>query len=109
MDILSDIRNHIAFITLNRPAALNALSHGMVRELQPLLEAYAANPDVQAVLITGAGEKAFCAGGDIRAMHESATTGKTEHEDFFRDEYVLDHYLHRYPKPYVALMDGICM
>ena len=109
MDILSDIRNHIAFITLNRPAALNALSHGMVRELQPLLEAYAASPDVHAVLIKGAGEKAFCAGGDIRAMHESATTGKTEHEDFFRDEYVLDHYLHRYPKPYVALMDGICM
>jgi enoyl-CoA hydratase/carnithine racemase len=109
MDILSDIRNHIAFITLNRPAALNALSHGMVLALQTTLEECARNATVHAVLIKGAGEKAFCAGGDIRAMHESATTGKTEHEDFFRDEYQLDHYLHRFPKPYVALMDGICM
>lgn len=107
MDILSDIRHHVAFITLNRPATLNALSHGMVLTLETTLQECARNADVHAILINGAGEKAFCAGGDIRAIYESATTGKTEHEDFFRDEYRLDHFLHRFPKPYVALMDGI--
>jgi len=109
MDILSDIRNHIAFITLNRPAALNALSHGMVFALDAALKDYARNPEVHAIIIKGSGEKAFCAGGDIRALYDSATTGKTEHEDFFRDEYRLDHNLHRFAKPYVVLMDGICM
>lgn len=109
MDILTDIRNHVAFITLNRPAALNALSYDMIVALNATLHECAANPNVHAVLIKGAGEKAFCAGGDIRALHESATTGSTRHEEFFLAEYQLDHYLHRYPKPYVALMDGINM
>ena len=109
MDILTDIRNHIAFITLNRPAALNALSYDMIVALNKTLQEYARDANVHAILIKGAGEKAFCAGGDIRALHESAVTGSTFHEQFFLAEYQLDHYLHRYPKPYVALIDGIDM
>lgn len=109
MDILSDIHNHIAFITLNRPAALNALSYDMIVALSKTLQECARDANVHAILIKGAGEKAFCAGGDIRALHESATTGGTRHEEFFIAEYQLDHYLHHFPKPYVALMDGINM
>jgi enoyl-CoA hydratase/carnithine racemase len=109
MDILCELRNHIAFITLNRPAALNALSYEMVLDLDRQLRAYAADPDVRAVLIKGAGEKAFCAGGDVRALYQSAVNGGNLHHEFFRDEYRLDQYLHEYPKPYIALMSGITM
>jgi len=109
MEILSEVRNHIAFITLNRPAALNALSYEMILELDKQLREYAIDPNVRAVLIKGAGEKAFCAGGDIRSLHQSATSGGSLHQQFFIAEYRLDHYLHFYPKPYIALMDGITM
>jgi enoyl-CoA hydratase/carnithine racemase len=68
MDVLSEIRNHIAFITLNRPSALNALSLQMIATLRTLLEQYAADPGIYAVVLNGAGDKAFCAGGDIRAL-----------------------------------------
>jgi enoyl-CoA hydratase/carnithine racemase len=109
METLSEIRNHIAFVTLNRPAALNALSYEMILQLDAQLRAHAADPEVRAVVIRGAGEKAFCAGGDIRTLHQSATSGGTLHEQFFIKEYQLDHYLHHFPKPYVAVMDGITM
>ncbi len=68
-DILCAIRNHVAFITLNRPAALNALSLDMIIDLRKALERCAEDPEVRAVLIRGAGEKAFCAGGDIRSIY----------------------------------------
>ncbi len=109
MDTLLDIRNHVAFLTLNRPAALNALSFEMLGELAAMLRACADDPAIYAVLIQGAGEKAFCAGGDLRAIYRSYQDGEPLHERFFEDEYRLDYFLHRYPKPYVAVMDGIVM
>ena len=107
--ILSEVHNRIAFITLNRPAALNALSLAMIVELRSALVQFAADPNVIAVLIKGAGEKAFCAGGDIRAIYESYQNSDSLYRDFFVTEYPLDYLLHSYPKPYIALIDGIVM
>jgi enoyl-CoA hydratase/carnithine racemase len=109
MEILSEVQAGIATATLNRPAALNALSHGMLLELHARLREWADDSRVKAVVIRGAGEKAFCAGGDIRALHQSFTTGGTLHNEFFVREYALDYFIHRYPKPCVCLMDGITM
>src|SRR3984957_2818362 len=107
--VLHEIRNHIAFITLNRPEALNALSLDMIIELRSLLDGYAADPQIHAVLIKGAGGKAFCAGGDIRALYQSFKASGSLHREFFLEEYALDYLLYTYPKPYVVLMDGITM
>jgi enoyl-CoA hydratase/carnithine racemase len=107
--IQSEVRNRIAFITLNRPAALNALSLDMILQLRSALSQFAADANVKAVLIKGAGEKAFCAGGDIRAIYESYQNGDDLHRDFFVTEYPLDYLLHSYPKPYIALIDGIVL
>jgi len=109
MEILSEVRNHVAFITLNRPAALNALSLGMIKELRADLHKFAHDSGVHAVVIRGAGEKAFCAGGDIRALYESYRSSGTLHVEFFATEYPLDYVLYSYPKPYVALLNGIVM
>jgi enoyl-CoA hydratase/carnithine racemase len=108
-DVLSETRNHIAFITLNRPSSLNALSLEMIVRLRTLLSQHAADPDVYAVLIRGAGEKAFCAGGDIRALYQSFKSAGSLHHEFFAAEYPVDFLLYSYPKPYAVLMDGITM
>jgi enoyl-CoA hydratase/carnithine racemase len=108
-EILSEVRNRVAFVTLNRPAALNSLSMGMVVGLRAVMRDCALDPEVRAVLLKGAGDKAFCAGGDIRALYESFRSSTTPHRDFFVAEYPLDYFLHFYPKPYIALMDGITM
>ncbi len=108
-ELLVEIRNHIAFVTLNRPQALNSLSYAMVKELSDLLSSWENDDSIHAVLVRGAGEKAFCAGGDVRFIYDSFTSGGAEHLQFFSDEYKLDHQIHRFPKPYVALMDGIVM
>ena len=108
-EILVDIRNHIGHISLNRPAALNALSFGMIEEMAARLHAWADDPQIHAVLVRGAGDKAFCAGGDVRALYDSFKAGLTAHQVFFAEEYKLDYHIHRYPKPYIALMDGIVM
>ncbi len=109
MDVISETRNHIAFITLNRPSALNALSLEMIALLRTLLSQHAADPDIYAVLIRGAGEKAFCAGGDIRALYQSFKNAGSLHHEFFAAEYPVDFLLYSYPKPYAVLMDGITM
>ena len=109
MEILSEVRNHVAFITLNRPAALNALSLGMIIELREALHRFAHDPAVHAVLIRGAGEKSFCAGGDIRALYDSFRQSGTIHVEFFATEYPVDYILYAYPKPYIALLNGIVM
>jgi enoyl-CoA hydratase/carnithine racemase len=108
-EVLSEILNHVAFVTLNRPAALNALSFGMIVELRALLGSHADDPEVYAVLIQGAGDKAFCAGGDIRALYQSFKESGSLHQQFFAAEYTLDYLLYSYPKPYVVVMDGITM
>jgi enoyl-CoA hydratase/carnithine racemase len=108
-EILCDIRQHVAIITLNRPAALNALSLGMLVELRARLRRCAEDSDVHAVLLRGAGDKAFCAGGDIRALYRSFKESGSLHRAFFVAEYTLDYLLYSYPKPYVVLLDGIAM
>ncbi len=108
-EILFDVVNHVGLITLNRPKVLNALSHGMVRAMAARLEAWAADDQVRAVIVRGAGDKAFCAGGDIRSLYNSWHEHGALHHDFFIDEYRLDYQIHRFAKPYVALMDGIVM
>jgi enoyl-CoA hydratase/carnithine racemase len=109
MDVLSEIRNHVAFITLNRPGALNALSLGMIQELHGLLESHRDDPRIHAVVLRGAGEKAFCAGGDIRALYHSFKNAGSLHRDFFAAEYPVDYLLYQYAKPYLVLMDGITL
>jgi enoyl-CoA hydratase len=109
-EVLLERSGGLGVITLNRPKALNTLTLGMYRTLDPELVAWGSDPSVHAVLIRGAGERAFCAGGDVRAIYE-AGRGKTEGltADFFREEYCLIERVYRFPKPYIALLDGITM
>ena len=108
-EVLAEVRNHIGHLTLNRPAGLNALTLDMVRNLHRQLDAWAQDPQVHAVVLRGAGEKAFCAGGDIRSLYDSFKSGDTLHEDFFVEEYALDLAIHHYRKPVLALMDGFVL
>ncbi|WP_415756425.1 enoyl-CoA hydratase/isomerase family protein [Pseudomonas sp. LT1P18] len=108
-EVLAEVRNHIGHLTLNRPAGLNAITLDMVRNLQRQLDAWALDPHVHAVVLRGAGEKAFCAGGDIRSLYDSFKNGDTLHEDFFVEEYALDLAIHHYRKPVLALMDGFVL
>ena len=108
-EILFEKKSGLGLITLNRPKALNALNYSMIKLLHQTLKAWAVDSEVLAVLIRGEGEKAFCAGGDIRSIYESITSGGDEHAHFFRDEYALNEYIYTYPKPYIALMNGYVM
>ncbi|QOT78845.1 enoyl-CoA hydratase/isomerase family protein [Cupriavidus basilensis] len=108
-EVRFDEINGIGLITLNRPRQLNALSYPMIGLLDAQLAAWAVRDDIAAVVLRGAGPKAFCAGGDIRALYDSFHAGTALHRQFFVDEYQLDYRLHCYPKPVVALMDGIVM
>ncbi|MEU9147817.1 enoyl-CoA hydratase/isomerase family protein [Streptomyces sp. NPDC048349] len=103
------VEGRTAVITLNRPKALNALTHPMVLRMDRALAAWERDPAVDQVLVRGAGERGLCAGGDIRAIHDDAKAGTTASAEFWRDEYRLNARIARYPKPYVALMDGIVM
>lgn len=108
-DVLAEVRNHIGHLTLNRPSGLNAITLDMVRRLTQQLQAWSDDPQVHAVVLRGAGEKAFCAGGDIRSLYDSFKRGDTLHEDFFVEEYALDLAIHDYRKPVLALMDGFVL
>ena len=108
-EVLAEVRNHIGHLTLNRPAGLNALTLPMVRQLQQQLDAWAVDPQVHAVVLRGEGPKGFCAGGDIRSLHDSFKAGDSLHRDFFVEEYALDLCIHHYRKPIVALMDGFTL
>ncbi|MFF5846891.1 enoyl-CoA hydratase/isomerase family protein [Streptomyces massasporeus] len=108
--VLFHTQGRAARITLNRPRALNALTHTMVRRIDEALTAWERDPAVETVVITGAGERGLCAGGDIRAIHDDARDGDgTATAAFWRDEYRLNARIARWPKPYVAVMDGIVM
>ncbi|MDT0467925.1 enoyl-CoA hydratase/isomerase family protein [Streptomyces gibsoniae] len=108
--VLLHTAGRAAHITLNRPKALNALNHAMVRRIDEALTAWEHDPAVETVVITGAGERGLCAGGDIRSIHDDARDGDgTASAAFWRDEYHLNARIARYPKPYVAVMDGIVM
>jgi enoyl-CoA hydratase len=97
-------------ILLNRPRALNALDLSMIRACAAILETWREDPHVDAVVIEGAGDRAFCAGGDIRALRDAQLSGDRATADrFFAEEYALNITIATYPKPYIALIDGICM
>ncbi len=122
-DIVVERRGSAGLITLNRPKALNALSLHMVRELLGTLQAWRDDPAVLVVAIRGTNKAGrpgspeslfggFCAGGDIRFFHQAALDGCTELaalDDFFTEEYTLNHLIQTYPKPYIAFMDGVVM
>ncbi len=112
-DVQSEVHGRIGFITLNRPKALNALSLAMVRELMDLLLRWQKDENIVAVAIRGSNKDgafgAFCAGGDIRFLHAAGMAGNPALEDFFTEEYALNHLIHHFGKPYIAFMDGIVM
>ena len=107
--ILSRIENGVGFVTLNRPKAINSLNQGMVDGLTAVLTAWEQNAAVDAVVLSGAGERGLCAGGDVVAIYHSARTDGVEARRFWHDEYLLNGQIGRFPKKYVALMDGIVM
>jgi enoyl-CoA hydratase len=109
-EVLFERRGTAGIITLNRPAALNAVTSGMVRLLHAQLAAWRDDPAVTRVLVTAAGDRAFSAGGDLRGIYEAARAGRQQESlAFWRDEYRLNAAIKHYPKPYVALIDGIVM
>ena len=96
-------------IVLDRPRALNSLTHDMLTAVRTALDVWAADDAVRTVVLSGAGGRGLCAGADIRAIHDDAKAGGAGARAFFRDEYGLNALIARYPKPYVAVMDGITM
>ncbi len=109
-DILFERRGAAGLVTLNRPAALNAVTHGMVLALRAQLDRWADDAGITRVVIQAAPGRAFSAGGDIRHLYELGKAGKhDEMLQFWRDEYPLNALIKNYRKPYVALIDGIVM
>lgn len=111
--VVAQVCGRVGCLTLNRPQALNALSLDMIRSLTQHLLAWQNDPSVDAVAIRGGNKHGmfggFCAGGDIRFFHQAALAGNPALEDFFTEEYTLNHLIHHYGKPYIAFMDGVVM
>ena len=100
---------NLGHITLNRPKALNALTYAMCEKITELLLEWEDNSEIGAVLIDGAGDRAFCAGGDVILLHDSGKAGDSRAEEFWRIEYALNELIHCYSKPYISLIDGFVM
>ncbi|MGK4904316.1 enoyl-CoA hydratase/isomerase family protein [Streptomyces albus] len=108
--VLAAKDGRVGRLVLNRPQALNALDLEMVRRVAAALDAWEDDPEVAAVVISGAGERGLCAGGDMRGVHDDVRAGGgAASARFWAEEYRLNARIARYPKPYVALMDGIVM
>lgn len=108
--VVATRNGRVGRIRLNRPEALNALDLDMIRAIAGALGGWRDDPAIHAVAIEGTGERAFCAGGDIRAVRQQRLDGRiAEIEAFFSEEYALNLQIATYPKPFVALIDGICM
>jgi enoyl-CoA hydratase len=109
-DIICETRGAAGLVVLNRPAALNAINHDMVRELARALDTWEADPRVTRIVVMASGERAFSAGGDIRALYEQARAGRYDEAlAFWAEEYRLNIRIKTYPKPYIALIDGMVM
>jgi len=108
-DILFSRDGAAGRILLNRPKSLNAITHDMVVALQAQLSEWAIDGSVKLVIIEGAGDKAFCAGGDIRDIYDTRGDNDDFVKRFFTDEYRMNMFIKSYPKPYIAIMDGIVM
>ena len=108
--VLFSIKKNIGFIKLNRPEALNALNPGMMASIRQRLIHWSENQDVHGVVVHSNSERAFCAGGDLKAVYNAGTKKQFEYLDnLFREEYLLNHLIHTYPKPYISFIDGIVM
>lgn len=107
--VLVSTDGHLGRLVLNRPRAINALTHEMVGLLTEALEAWRGDDSVQAVLLTGAGDRGLCAGGDIVSLYHDALSDRTEGPAFWRDEYLLDIAIAEFPKPVVTVLDGIVL
>ncbi|MCY1127524.1 enoyl-CoA hydratase/isomerase family protein [Frigidibacter sp. RF13] len=108
-DVIVEVTGSLGRIRLNRPQAINALTHAMVHEIDHALDRFATDPTVRVVLLTGEGERGLCAGGDIRSLYEAPRVTDGPSMDFWRDEYRLDARIARFEKPFVAVMDGLVM
>ena len=108
-ELLVQCSDHTGLIRLNRPAALNSLTLGMVRDFAQALEDFAADPNILAVVVMGEGGRGFCAGGDLRALYRARGMERNPFKTFWREEFGLNARIARFPKPYIALMDGIVM
>lgn len=102
-------RGAVAEVEMTRPKALNALTLDMIRHFDPWLKTRAEDPETQSIVIHGEGEKAFCAGGDVRAIWDAGRAGGDLTATFFREEYILNRRIHAFPGAYVALIDGVTM
>ncbi|GIE89055.1 enoyl-CoA hydratase/isomerase family protein [Actinoplanes regularis] len=107
--VIVEVSGPVGHLILNRPKAINALTAEMVTIMRRALAEWAESAQVRTVLISGAGERGLCAGGDIRAIHADAVSGGTASLDFWADEYRLNATVATFPKPIVALMDGLVM
>ncbi|UQX10472.1 enoyl-CoA hydratase/isomerase family protein [Candidatus Mycobacterium methanotrophicum] len=108
-EVLRRVHDGVGFVTLNRPQAINSLNQGMVNELRAVLAGWEQDERVRAVVLSGAGERGLCAGGDVVAIYHSARADGVAARRFWRDEYLLNAQIGRFGKPYVSLMDGIVM
>ena len=108
-DVLVSVADGVGQLVLNRPKAINSLTHAMVLALQAALTEWETNDEVRAVVLSGAGERGLCAGGDVVAIYHCARADGSEARNFWHDEYLLNAHIGRYPKPFVSLMDGITM
>lgn len=108
-EVLFSCIGGVGIVSLNRPQVLNALDLPTIRQIAAQLDAWADDPAVRAVLFRSAGGRAFCAGGDIRSLYRDALAEAPELGQFFDEEYALDCRIHRYPKPTIALLDGVVM
>ncbi|CAH3121125.1 unnamed protein product [Porites lobata] len=108
-EVLLEVKNKVGVITLNRPKALNALNLNMIRQIYPVLKKWDADPAVSLVLIKGTGDRAFCAGGDVREVAEAGKRGGDLSKLFFKEEYMLNYAIGSLQTPYVALINGITM
>jgi len=111
-EILFEVKDRLGLITLNRPKALNALTHGMILELEKVIPGWEKDPSIKAVVLRGAGDRAFCAGGDVTNLYRESRDPQgrgTLRRDFFYDEYIVNRRIYRYAKPWISLIDGIDM
>ncbi|WP_320196751.1 enoyl-CoA hydratase/isomerase family protein [Agrobacterium rosae] len=108
-EILIEKNGSVGLIRLNRPKAINSLNEAMVSGMKAGLDLFARDPDVTSVVLCGEGERGLCAGGDVRLIYQARSGDEAGRTRFWREEFPLNERISHYPKPYIALMDGIVM
>jgi enoyl-CoA hydratase len=108
-DVIARREGFAGIIRLNRPKTINAVTVEMFRDIDKALDRFEADPSVAVIVLEGAGDRGLCAGGDVRALYESSKVGGDLGKILWREEYILNARIAKFPKPYVAFMDGIVM